>query len=116
MPHAIDLARRYAEALAALRAVHVFDTWLGNHWHEQCPAAGSAAASYTPLSAEHGITWFESDETVLGYVPGEVGCFRIPRDVTLPDFPFAAESRAVHYGQDIVISAAMREELYPQES
>jgi hypothetical protein len=116
MPLAIDLARRYAEALAALRAVHLFDAWLGHHWHERCPAEEGLPVSHTALSPEDAITWYESEETILGFLPGEEGCFRIPRAVPLPEFPFAADAQAIHYGQDVVISAEMREALHPPES
>lgn len=116
MPPAIDLARCYAEALEALRAVHDFDDWIGQYWHEQCPAPDSAAASRTLLGAEDAIVWHEGHDTVFGYLPGYAGCFVVPRDVVLPRFPFAAHNPAIPYGQDIVISAAMREELQPPGS
>jgi hypothetical protein len=113
MPPAIDLARRYAEALAALRAIHEFDDWLGLHWDEQCSIPDREPASHTPIGREQAITWYESEETILGFLPGEDGCFRIPRAAALPAFPFAADRLATPYGQDIVISAAMREEVQP---
>jgi hypothetical protein len=36
--------------------------------------------------------------------------------VPLPDFPIAAGQLEIPYGQDIVISAAMGEQLHPPES
>ena len=116
MPPAIELARRYAEALATLRAVHDFDEWIGQYWQERCPAPASAAASRDAVGAEDTIVWHEGQETVFGYLPGSDGCFCIPRDVALPDFPFAAGNAVLPFGQDIVISAAMREELQPPGS
>ena len=84
----IELARRYAEALAALRAVHDFDEWIGQYWQERCPAPESAASRDT-VGAKDTIVWHEGEETVFGYLPGRDGCFCVPRDVPLPDFPFA---------------------------
>ena len=116
MPPAIELARRYAEALAALRAVHDFDEWIGQYWQERCPAPASAAASRDTVGAEDTIVWHEGEETVFGYLPGRDGCFCVPRDVPLPDFPFSAADPTHPFGQDIVISAAMRDELQPPGS
>jgi hypothetical protein len=116
MPPAIDLARRYAEALVALRAVHDFDEWIGQFWQEACPAPPSAAASRESVDAADTIVWHEGEETVFGYLPGRDGCFCVPRDVALPDFPLIAENPALPFGQDIVISAAMRDELQPPGS
>jgi hypothetical protein len=114
MPPAIELARRYAEAISALRAVHDFDDWIGQFWREQCPAPASAAASRDALGTQDAIVWHESEDTVFGYLPGDDGCFCVPYDDTLPDFPFAADAPARPYGQDIVISAAMQEQIQPQ--
>jgi len=116
MPPAIVLARRYAEALAALRAVHDFDDWIGQFWHERCPAPASAAASRDTVGAEDTIVWHEGEETVFGYLPGRDGCFCVPRDVALPEFPSIPENLAPALGQDIVISASMRDELQPPGS
>lgn len=113
MPPAIVLARRYAEALSALRAVHDFDDWIGHYWHERCPAPAGAAASRDALGADEAIVWHEGEDTVYGYLPGYDGCFCVPYDETLPEFPFAASKPAIPFGQDIVISAAMREQLQP---
>jgi hypothetical protein len=38
------------------------------------------------------------------------GCFRIPRGALMPDFPASGSAWSLPYGQDIVISAAMRDE------
>jgi hypothetical protein len=116
MPPAINVARRYAEAVATLRALHDFDDWIGQYWVERCASPGSAAATHTTLGAEELIVWHEDEETVLGFLPGYDGCFRIPRAVPLPDFPFAAEGPVRSFGQDIVISAAMREDVQPPGS
>ncbi len=116
MPPAIELARRYAEALTALRAVHDFDEWIGQYWQERCPAPASAAASRDAVSADDTIVWHEGEETVFGYLPERDGCFCVPRDVALPDFPITVENPTLPFGQDIVISAAMRDELQPPGS
>lgn len=116
MPLAIDLARRYAEALSALRAVHDFDDWIGQFWHEPCPASRGAGAYRTMLGPEDAIVWHEGEETVYGYLPGYDGCFCVPTSETLPDFPFAAGQPELSFGQDVVISADMREELQPPGS
>ena len=110
MPPAIDLARRYAEALAALRAVHRFDDWLGRHWHDRCPTPTTTATSHTFLGADGTIAWHDDEDGVVGYLPGEAGCFRVPRDAAMPDFPAPADSLPLVYGQDVLISAAMRDE------
>jgi hypothetical protein len=116
MPRAIELARRYAEALSALRAVHDFDEWIGQFWQECSPSPTIATAPHNTVGAEDTIVWHEGEETVFGYLPGREGCFCVPRDVALPDFPFTAENPALPFGQDIVISAAMRDELQPPGS
>ena len=116
MPPAIELARRFAEALAVLRAVHDFDEWIGQYWQERCPAPASAAASRDTVGDEDAIVWHEGLETVFGYLPGCDGCFCIPRDLALPDFAFTTGSSIRPFGQDIVISAGMRDELQPPGS
>jgi hypothetical protein len=109
MPPAFDLARRYADALEALRAIHAFDAWLGSHWQERCAAPRTPPTSHTPLGVSGAIAWHEVDEWVIGVLPGQEGCFRIPRAAPLPAFPLAA-GPAAPFGQDVVISAAMRDE------
>jgi hypothetical protein len=116
MPPAIDLARRYAEALSALRAVHDFDDWIGQFWCEHCPAPESVGAYRTVLGTEKAIVWHEGEDTVYGYLPGYDGCFCVPADLPLPDFTFVSGQLEIPYGQDIVISAAMGEQLHPPES
>ena len=116
MPPAIELARCYAEAMSVLRAVHDFDEWIGQYWQERWPAPASAAASRDAVGDEDAIVWHEGLETVFGYLPGRDGCFCIPRDLALPDFAFATGHSVLSFGQDIVISAAMREELQPPGS
>jgi hypothetical protein len=116
MPPAIDIARRYAEAVATLRALHDFDDWIGQFWVERCASPESGAAARSTLGAEEMIVWHEGEETVFGFLPGYDGCFCIPRAVALPDFPFAAQGTSHAFGQDIVISAAMREDVQPPGS
>ena len=113
MPHAIDLARRFADAVAALRAIHDFDDWIGQFWCERCPAPRGAGAYKTLLGREDTIVWHEGDETVYGYLPGLDGCFCVPTDESLPDFPFAASQTDIAFGQDIVVSATMRDQIHP---
>jgi hypothetical protein len=110
MPPAIDLARRYGEALLALRAVHDFDDWLGRYWCDRCPPPAAPPTSYTSLGANGTIAWHEGEDVVVGYLPRDGGCFRIPRDATMPDFPAATTAVPLPYGQDVVIRAAMRDE------
>lgn len=110
MPAARDLARRYAEALAALRAVHDFDAWLGEHWHDQCPRPASPPDAQTALGAAGAITWHEVADGTIGYLPGNDGCFRVARESAMPDFPVADERQPAFYGSDILISAAMQDE------
>jgi hypothetical protein len=109
MPRALDLARRYAEALAALRAVHDFDSWLGEHWHERCPPPVAPPAAQTSLGRSGTISWYEAADTVVGYLPESDGCFRVARESVMPDFtPFA--DPAGTFDRDILISAEMRAE------
>ena len=112
MPPAIDLARRFAEAIIALRAIHEFDAWIGQFWCEHCPAPGSSAA-HTDAGADDAIVWHDGDATIYGFLPDRNGCFCIPREAPLPEFAFTAGRAAPPYGQDIVISAGMRDELQP---
>lgn len=116
MPPAIAIARRYAEAVATLRAIHDFDDWIGQYWIERCSAPAAAASISPSLGIEDAIVWQEDEETIFGFLPGFEGCFCIPRDVALPEFPFSAAGATTFSGQDIVISAAMREELQPPGS
>ncbi|MGH2613725.1 MAG: hypothetical protein ACRDJC_00660 [Thermomicrobiales bacterium] len=116
MPPAIDVARRFAEAVATLRAIHDFDDWIGQYWVERCGSPESAAAAHSTAGAEEMIVWHEGEETVFGFLPGYEGCFCIPRAVALPDFPFASQGPLRGFGQDIVISAAMREDIQPPGS
>jgi hypothetical protein len=113
MPPALDVARRYAEAVAAMRAIKRFDTWLGDHWHQECPGRDTAPAATTDVGAEDAITWYEGAEMIVGYLPGEVGCFRIPREAALPYFPLVGDGPPPATGNDILISAEMREQQQP---
>lgn len=115
MPPAFDLARRYAQALTALRAIHDFDAWLGEHWREQCPAPASAPAAHTPLGAAGAITWHEEHGRVLGFLPGDEGCFDIPHGAPLPPFSLQSDIAPPLDNGDILISASMREELPPPD-
>ncbi len=110
MPPAVDLARRYADALAALRAIHTFDAWLGDHWHERCAAPTAGPVAVTPLGVSGAIAWHERDDVVIGVLPGQEGCFRVPRDAMMPAFPVGASPTPLLAEQDVVISATMREE------
>ena len=113
MPPAIDLARRYADAVAALRAIHDFDDWIGQFWCEHCPAPRGTGADKTLRGREDALVWQEGEETVYGYLPGRDGCFRVPADESIPDFAFAASQPDICFGQDIVVSATMREHMQP---
>jgi hypothetical protein len=115
MPPAIDLARRFAEAVSALRAIHDFDDWIGQFWCERCPAPTGAGAYQSLLGTEDAIVWHEGDETIYGYLPGFDGCFCVPAE-SLPNFPFAASQPDISFWQDIVISATMREQMQPPGS
>lgn len=113
MPPAVDLARRYGEALAALRAVHAFDAWLGEHWQERCPPPGSPPAARTALGAAGEITWHEGANAVVGYLPGHDGCFRIARGAVMPEFHVPGITPPPPFENDIVISASMQDEQPP---
>ncbi len=99
-----------------MRALHDFDAWIGQFWIEGCPAAQGAVATGLPLGMDDAIVWYETADTVFGFLPGCDGCFSLPRDIPLPDFPFAAGKTSFPFGEDIVISAAMRDELHPSGS
>ena len=113
MPPAIDLARRFAEAIIALRAIKEFDSWVGQFWRSPCPFPEKAALARADRGAGDAIVWHDGETTIYGFLPDMDGCFCVPLDAALPDFAFAAGRAAVPYGQDIVISAAMREEVHP---
>lgn len=113
MPPAIDLARRYAQAVAALRAIHAFDAWLGEHWQERCPPPATPPVARTTVGERDEITWHESAESVLGYLPRHEGCFRIARDAPLPDIPLFPDAPLVMPDTDVVISASMQDEMQP---
>ena len=115
MPAASDLARHYAQALATLRAIHDFDAWLGAHWHDRCPPPSTPPAARTHVGAAGAIAWHEASDQVFGYLPGSDGCFQIARDLPLPDFPLSGESSLLTFGTDVVISAAMQDELPPPD-
>ena len=61
----------------------------------------SSASSRRPLSF---ATWLVRS------------CDGVPREAALPEFAFAAVRAMAPFGQDIVISAAMREEIHPSGS
>lgn len=111
MPSAHDLARRYHDALQALRAVHAFDTWLGAHWRDHCPAPPSTHAATTDVGGDRQITWHDGKESVFGYLPGETGCFCIAREALMPDFPLAPLPAPTVVGTDVVIRAEMQDAL-----
>jgi hypothetical protein len=116
MPPAIDLARRFAEAITALRAIHDFDDWIGQYWRHPCPAPERVALARADRGGSNAIVWHEGGATIFGFLPDQDGCFCVPRDTDLPDFAFDTGSFAAPYRQDIVISAAMREEIQPPGS
>ncbi len=116
MPPAIDVAHRFAEAVTTLRALHDFDAWIGQFWIEGCSAAQSAASSGLSSGVDDAIIWYETADTVFGFLPGRDGCFSLPRDLPLPEFAFAAGISSVPYEEDIVISAAMSDELQSPRS
>jgi len=108
MPPALELARRYSEALAALRAVHDFDDWLGEHWHDHCPPPPGTSSARTPVGMRGEITWHETGDDVIGYLPDHDGCFRVSIAASLPDFwPAASVADVQRVDEDVVISAAM---------
>lgn len=109
MPAAFDLARRYAEALTALRAVHDFDAWLGKHWQAHCSAPAGPPTAETPVGSGQVIAWYESAGVVSGFLPGEDGCFQVPRGERLPEIA-VGETFTPAYGRDVLISAAMRDD------
>lgn len=111
MPPATDLARRFAEAITALRAIHDFDAWIGQYWRDHCPAMETAAFAGAARGADDAIVWHEGETTIFGFLPDRDGCFCVPRETALPDFPFSAGRSPAPYGQDLLISAAMREEI-----
>ena len=116
MPSAADLARLYADAVTVLRAVHDFDDWLGQFWHDRCPGPEIAGAHRSGPETEKAIVWHEDEDSVYGYLPDYEGCFCLPVAESLPDLPFAVRPLEPPAEQDIVISAAMREQLQPPGS
>lgn len=114
MPPTSELARRYSEALAALRAVHTFDDWLGRHWHDRCPPPPATSSARSPVGVKGDVTWHESGDDVIGYLPDQEGCFRISIAASLPEFwPATMIDVTPRVDEDIVISAAMPGEYPP---
>lgn len=116
MPPATDLARRFAEAIVALRAIHEFDAWVGQYWRSPCPVPEQASLAREDRGASDAIVWHDGETTIHGFLPDMDGCFCVPLEAALPEFPFSAGRSTMPYGQDIVISAAMREESHPPGS
>jgi len=107
---AVELARRYSDALAMLRAIHAFDAWLGDHWHDQCRAPSTDPVAYTKVGAGEAITWHEDADGVVGFVPELTGCFRVAYDAPLPDFPPLRDGPIESRDQDVLISTSMQRE------
>jgi hypothetical protein len=112
MPPATAIARRFAEAIIALRAIHEFDAWVGQYWRSPCPVPEKAALARADRGTSDAIVWHEGETTIFGFLPGRDGCFCVPLEAALPEFAFATGRPTASYGQDVVISAAMREEFH----
>ena len=58
----------------------VFATQLGAYWRPALPAmpAGQADAISPHGAGGRGIHWYNTDEEVLGYVPGAAGGYQVP--------------------------------------
>ncbi len=110
MVSALELARRYANALDMLRAIHAFDAWLGEHWHDQCPAPATDPIATTKVGAAGAIAWHEEEDGVVGIVPELPGCFRVHYDALLPAFPPLRDVPGEFRDQDVVINASMQGE------
>lgn len=118
MPPATLLARRFSEAIIALRAIKEFDSWVGQFWRSPCPFPERAALARADRGATDAIIWHDGETTIYGFLPDPDmdGCFCVPLDAALPEFHFTAGRSLMPYGQDVVISAAMREEIQPPGS
>jgi hypothetical protein len=85
MPAARALARSYDQAASAFwrgdaETARRFDDWLAAFWDETGPAEPVGQASEISVlgGSGRGIRWYATESTVLGYVPGRGGCYRVP--------------------------------------
>lgn len=94
-----DIALFYTQSVSAYwRGDNAFlselDGWLSRFWTD-CPVkpATNPAAVCPHGAAGRGIHWYDTRSGVLGYVPGEQGCYHIPLAAVLPNL--TSQSRTI---------------------
>ena len=86
MSSARKLACLYDQYVAAIRRgdaeiADAFADWLGAFWDDGPPEPGVPPTAVSLLGGiGRGVSWYETEETVLGYVRGWTrrGCYQIP--------------------------------------
>ena len=96
------IARFYTQSVSAYwRGDSAFlgelDAWLSRFWTD-CPVKPSTkpTAVCPHGAAGRGIEWYDTRSGVLGYVPGEPGCYHIPPAAVLPNVTSQNGTIAVH--------------------
>ena len=90
MVTAHDLALAYTRVVCAYwrgdsTALRQFETWLTQFWADCSQKPATNPTAICPHGAAgRGIHWFDTRSTVLGFVPGRRGCYRIPRTAVAP--------------------------------
>lgn len=90
MISAHDIANAYAEAVSAYWRsgddgdLRQLSSWINQFWSVHLYEPSDTLAAVTPhVAGERGIHWYEAGATIVGYVSGRQGCYRIPRALTL---------------------------------
>lgn len=84
MSNACRIARCYDEAVAAFwqgdgADLREIGDWLASAWGDGPPEPAAPPIATSVCGAGgRGIRWYDAGIDVLGYVPGLVGCYRLP--------------------------------------
>lgn len=88
---AYDLAEAYSRAISAYWrgdgeiALSRLSAWLGQFWTETPAELTGPPVLVSPhAGGGRGIHWHEVGSSILGCVPGQQGCYRIPQTSILP--------------------------------
>ena len=92
------MAQAWTEAYVALwrgePAAATFAVWLAPFWVEHLPDPdGSAHATSLYAMVEGEIEWYDRDGFVTGYLPGQSGGYRLPRELVMT-YPWVALASA----------------------
>jgi len=88
------MAQAWSEAYVALwrgeAAAASFAEWLAGFWVENLPEPdGGAHATSLYVMVEGEIEWYDRDGFVTGHLPGQVGGYRLPRELVMT-YPWVA--------------------------